>query len=281
MPTPPIDRTLKGLRARVTLWRGTGLKIALVPTMGALHEGHLALVREARARAKRVVVSIFVNPTQFAAGEDLDAYPRDEAGDIARLAEIGVDAVFAPDAGEMYRAGDATTINVKGPGSTLEAISRPHFFGGVATVVAKLLHAATPDMAIFGEKDYQQLLVIRKMVRDLMFPVEIVGCPTVREPDGLALSSRNAYLSKSERANAPRLYKALTTVADAIRGGMAADKAIALVRTSLTSAGFRIDYVQVRNAETLEPVQDFATEPMRVLAAGWLGKTRLIDNVAV
>ena len=282
MPTPPIDRTVKALRARVRLWRGSGLKVAMVPTMGALHDGHLTLVREAGSRGQRVVVSIFVNPTQFAPSEDLSTYPRDEVADVARLAELEVvDAVFMPTVKEMYADGAATTINVAGPGGALEAVSRPQFFGGVATVVAKLFHAATPDIAIFGEKDYQQLLVIRRMVADLMFPVEIVGYPTVREIDGLALSSRNAYLSESERVNAPRLYRALTVAAEAIRAGTPLDRALSKARTSIAAAGFLVDYVQARNAETLEPVQDLHKEKVRILAAGWLGKTRLIDNIAV
>ena len=281
MPTPPVDRTIKAMRARGTLWRGSGLKVALVPTMGALHEGHLALVREARRRAPRVVVSIFVNPAQFAPTEDYAAYPRDEAGDLAKLGSENVDAVFAPSVGEMYPEGAATAIAVGGPATELEAISRPQFFNGVATVVAKLLQACSPDIAVFGEKDYQQLLVVRRMVADLLFPVEIVGCPTVREVDGLAMSSRNAYLTEVERVKAPRLQKALKTAADAIRAGTAAETALSAARTSLAAAGFLVDYVKLRNAETLERVSNPKNEPMRILAAAWLGKTRLIDNVPV
>jgi pantoate--beta-alanine ligase len=269
------------MRARGTLWRGSGLKAALVPTMGALHEGHLALVREARRRAPRVVVSIFVNPAQFAPTEDYAAYPRDEAGDLAKLGNENVDAVFAPSVDEMYPDGAATAIAVGGPATELEAISRPQFFNGVATVVAKLLQACSPDFAVFGEKDYQQLLVVRRMVTDLLFPVEIVGCPTIREPDGLAMSSRNAYLTEGERVKAPRLQRALRTAADAIRAGAPAEAALSTARTSLAAAGFLVDYLKLRNADTLLRVANPKDEPMRILAAAWLGKTRLIDNVPV
>ena len=281
MPTPPVDRTISALRSRVKLWRSGGIKIALVPTMGALHAGHLALVGEARKRAGRVLASIFVNPKQFAPADDFDTYPRDEAADLAKLGESGVDAVFVPTAAEMYPEGFATSITVGGPTRDLETISRPQFFSGVATVVAKLLQIATPDFAVFGEKDYQQLLVIRRMAADLAFPIEIVAGPTVRENDGLALSSRNAYLTPPEREKAPRLYKALHDAATSIRGGMSGDTAIALAEGELTGFGFLVDYVALRNAVTLARVADQKKEPMRLLAAVWLGKTRLIDNVAV
>ncbi|HVY18981.1 MAG TPA: pantoate--beta-alanine ligase [Bauldia sp.] len=280
MPTPPIDRTIKAMRARITLWRGLGAKVALVPTMGALHAGHVALARAARERAGKVVVSIFVNPTQFGPAEDFDRYPRDEAGDLAKLADLA-DAVFAPTVAEMYPNGPGTLINVAGPSADLETISRPQFFGGVATVVAKLLQATTPDVALFGEKDYQQLLVVRRMVADLMFPVEIAGVPTIREPDGLALSSRNAYLSPGDRAKAPRLYAALQAAAEAIRYGTSSDVALQAAHSKLTAVGFMVDYVKMRNADTLASVEDETKEPKRILAAAWLGKTRLIDNVAV
>lgn len=280
MASPPVDHTIKALRSRVTLWRTTAQKIALVPTMGALHAGHIALVKEARKRAAKVIVSIFVNPTQFGPGEDFESYPRDEAADLAKLAEASVDAVFAPTVAEMYPDGCATTINVGGPAEDLEAISRPQFFSGVATIVAKLLQSASPDFALFGEKDYQQLLVIRRMVTDLAFPVEIVGIPTIRETDGLALSSRNAYLSEAERVTAPRLNAALRVAAEAIRSGGSADTAISIARSKLTGAGFKVDYMRLRNANTLEPVKE-PTERRRLLVAAWLGKTRLIDNVGV
>lgn len=280
MPTPPVDRTIKALRSRITLWRGTGQKVALIPTMGALHEGHLALVRDARKRAGRVLVSIFVNPAQFGPKEDFKSYPRDEASDLAKLGE-NADAVFAPSVEEMYPPGFATTINVAGPGMDLETVTRPQFFGGVATIVAKLLYAATPDVAMFGEKDYQQLLVIKRMVADLAFPTEIVGLPTVREPDGLALSSRNAYLTEAERAKAPRLHAALQSAAEAIRLGTPADDALSSAQGKLTAIGFMVDYMRLRNADTLVRVVDDFKEPKRLLAAAWLGKTRLIDNVPV
>ncbi|MCR4282709.1 MAG: pantoate--beta-alanine ligase [Bauldia sp.] len=281
MPTPPVDRTISALRARVRLWRSGGIRIALVPTMGALHAGHLALVSAARKHAGRVVASIFVNPRQFAPSEDFASYPRDEAADLAKLGEAGADAVFVPSADDIYPVGFATSIAVGGPGRDLEAITRPHFFGGVATLVAKLFQIATPDVALFGEKDYQQLLVIRRMVADLAFPIEIVAHPTVREPDGLALSSRNAYLTAQEREKAPRLYNALQEASVAIRGGMSGDAAVAFAEGELTGLGFLVDYLKLRNAETLARVSDPKSEPMRLLVAAWLGKTRLIDNISV
>jgi pantoate--beta-alanine ligase len=278
----PVDRTIAALRARLALWRGTGAKpIALVPTMGALHAGHLSIVREARKRAGRVLVSIFVNPKQFAPNEDFRTYPRDQAADLAKLGDNGADAVFAPTVDEMYPPGFATSVDVGGPALDLEATTRPHFFGGVATVVTKLFVAATPDIALFGEKDYQQLLVIRRMVADLALPIEIVGYPTVREQDGLALSSRNAYLTPTDRAKAPGLYKALQNASVAIRSGMAGHVATTIAEEELTKQGFLVDYVKVRNAETLARVTDPRAEPMRLLAAVWLGKTRLIDNIEV
>ena len=280
MQSPPVDRTISALRSRIALWRGARQRIALVPTMGALHEGHISLVRAARLRAARVVVSIFVNPTQFAAGEDFGTYPRTEAADLAKLADVGIDAVFAPAVEEMYPPGFATKITVGGPAEDLESVSRPHFFSGVTTVVARLLSVATPDVALFGEKDYQQLLVVRRMAADLGMPVEIDGVPIVREADGLAMSSRNAYLSQSERALAPALYSALAEAAEGIRGGKSAEKVINGARTRMTSAGFRIDYLRLRNADTLKEAKN-SDEPKRLLAAVWLGKTRLIDNVAV
>ena len=281
MSALPVDRTISALRARLRLWRAPGSKpIVLVPTMGALHAGHLAIVRGGLKRG-RVVVSIFVNPKQFGPNEDFKTYPRDESADLAKLADNGADAVFAPSVEEMYPPGFATTIAVGGPAHDLEAITRPHFFGGVATVVAKLLIAALPDVAVFGEKDYQQLLVIRRMVTDLGLPIEIVGHPTIREPDGLALSSRNAYLSAADRAKAPALHAALQKAAAAIRAGTPQADATADAEAELTRAGFLVDYVKVRNADTLERVVDPRVEPMRILLAAWLGKTRLIDNIAV
>jgi pantoate--beta-alanine ligase len=282
MPSSPtIFRTVDDLRETLAGWRRDGLRVAMVPTMGALHEGHLDLVRAARAQADRVVVSIFVNPTQFGPKEDFSAYPRTEAGDVEKLATLGVEAVFAPNAAEMYPEGFATTISVAGPALGLETDFRPHFFAGVATVVGKLLIAAMPDIAVFGEKDYQQLMVVRRLVRDLRLPTEIVGLPTVREADGLALSSRNAYLSADERRLATTIARVMREAADAIRGGGAIEPALSAGRAELEAAGFRVDYLVLRNADTLAEIVDPEAEPRRMLAAAWLGKTRLIDNIAV
>jgi pantoate--beta-alanine ligase len=281
MPAPPVDRSVAALRSRVGGWRSEGARVALVPTMGALHAGHTALIEAARRSADRTVVSIFVNPTQFGANEDYGRYPRDEAADRALLAAAGVEAVFAPPVGEMYPAGAATAITVGGPALGLESDFRPQLFGGVATAVARLLMVCQPDAAIFGEKDYQQLLVIRRMVSDLAIPVDIVGHPTVRGEDGLAHSSRNAYLSAGERRTAPRLYRALREAAEAMRAGATPQVATAAVERDLAAAGFAIDYVALRHAGTLAPVADPTSEPIRLLAAARLGATRLIDNVAV
>ncbi len=277
----PVERTVADLRRRVSGWRTAGQTIALVPTMGALHEGHLALVRAARQEAERVIVSIFVNPTQFGPNEDLDAYPRNEAADLARLAPLDVDAVFAPSAREMYPDGPMTSIAVGGPSVGLESDFRPHHFHGVATIVAKLLLACLPDVAVFGEKDYQQLLVVRRLVRDLDIPVRIVGVPTIREPDGLALSSRNAYLTPQERAIAPELHDTLEKAAAAIRSGTLAVTALAEARAHLEGLGFDVDYVELRDADTLAAVTDRQSERLRLLVAARLGRTRLIDNIAV
>lgn len=279
--SPTIHRTVDDLRTAVSQWRREGLRIGMVPTMGALHSGHMELVRAARERADRIIVTIFVNPTQFAPTEDFGAYPRTETSDVAKLAELGVEAVFAPNANEMYPAGYATTVSLAGPALGLETDFRPHFFSGVATVVSKLLIAGFPDVAIFGEKDYQQLMVVRQMVRDLRLPTEIIGLPTIREADGLALSSRNAYLSPEERQTATAISRVMRQAAEAIRAGGPVEAALTEGRTALTEAGFRVDYLVVRNAETLAELADAAVEPRRMLAAAWLGKTRLIDNIAV
>jgi len=255
-------------------------RIGLVPTMGAIHDGHLALVREAKRTCARAVATLFVNPRQFAPSEDLGAYPRDEAGDAAKLAGAGCDLLFAPETNKMYGPGFATAVSVAGLTAGLCGPFRPGHFEGVATIVAKLLIQAMPDAAYFGEKDYQQLLVVRRMARDLDLPVEIVGVPTVRAPDGLALSSRNAYLTPSERAVAPALHRTLAETAERLADGttLAADE-IARALIALGRAGFhKIDYVAVCDAETLAPIER-VTAPARVLAAAWLGKARLIDNL--
>jgi pantoate--beta-alanine ligase len=269
------------LRRALAGWRRAGERVALVPTMGALHEGHLALVRLARTEAEKVVVSIFVNPTQFAPNEDFSAYPRTLDEDLTKLAGLA-DLVFTPAADEMYPPGSATTVSVAGPATVgLEDRFRPTHFAGVATVVAKLLVQALPDVAIFGEKDFQQLKVIARMARDLHLPVSIRGGVTEREPDGLALSSRNRYLSPAERARAPRLHRALQQGAAAIRAGAAPNTAAAEAAAALAAAGFAVDYVAARDAGTLEPVASPAAGPVRLLAAARLGRTRLIDNIAV
>jgi pantoate--beta-alanine ligase len=249
--------------------------------MGALHRGHLELVRLARARCRRALVSIFVNPTQFAPHEDFERYPRDEAGDFDRLAEVGCDLVWAPDRSEMYPEGFATRVVPDGAAEGLEGECRPHFFTGVATVCCKLFTQVAPDIAVFGEKDYQQLCVVRQLVRDLDLPLDIVGLPTVREPEGLALSSRNAYLSAEERRTAPLLHRVIADVARAVSQRRDTATAVAEGRAALEAAGFEVDYLEVRDAETLRPAASGRGRPLRVLAAAWLGKTRLIDNVPV
>ena len=266
-PSPRIVRTVRELRALTAQWHAEGLKVAMVPTMGALHAGHLALAEAGRQRAERIVVSIFVNPTQFAPTEDFSAYPRTEASDVAKLATLGVEAVFAPNALEMYPAGHATTVSLSGPAIGLETDFRPHFFAGVATVVAKLLIAGFPDFAMFGEKDYQQLLVVRRMVADLRLPTEIVGMPTIREADGLAMSSRNAYLSAEERATAVGLSATLRDVAAAIRAGTDPAEATGAGVEALRAIGFRPDYLALRNADTLAEPSGADGEPLRLLAA--------------
>lgn len=279
----PIVRTVADLRARVAAWKAAGDRVGLVPTMGALHEGHLSLVRLARTRAHRVVASVFVNPTQFAPNEDFDAYPRSEARDAELLESAGCDLLFAPDVGEMYPDGFATTITVSGVSEPLDGQARPGHFAGVATVVAKLLNQAQPHVAVFGEKDYQQLQVIRRLVRDLDLPVEIVGGPTARAEDGLALSSRNAYLSPEERLVAARLNQVLREAVAALNAGERVDAVETRAVDALTAAGYaRVDYVEVRDAADLSRIGPGpADRPARILAAAVLGRTRLIDNMAV
>jgi pantoate--beta-alanine ligase len=336
-PRLRVVRTVPALRAAVGQWRKRGERIALVPTMGALHAGHLALVRAARRRARRLVVSIFVNPAQFAPHEDFASYPRTFDTDLAALSELAVDLIWAPPVAVMYPPGFATRIVPEGPAAVgLEDKFRPHFFGGVTTVVGKLLIQCAPDFAMFGEKDYQQLKVVTRLAKDLDLPLKIVGVPTVRERDGLALSSRNAYLSATERAAAPALHRVLTDCADRIariaredgrerpygaredgrerpygaredgrerpygaredgrerpygarEDGRERPYGELLARVldeggaAIERAGFTLDYLEARNADTLEPVTSAKAGPLRLLVAARIGKTRLIDNVAV
>ncbi|MFN3745216.1 MAG: pantoate--beta-alanine ligase [Hyphomicrobiaceae bacterium] len=283
MPTTPIpvSATVADLRLRVRTWRSEGRRIGLVPTMGALHEGHISLVRIARETCDRVVTSIFVNPTQFAPHEDFSTYPRTFDDDLAKLAAAECHLVWAPTAQEMYPEGFATRVAPAGAADGLETDFRPHFFGGVATVCTKLFQQVTPDIAVFGEKDFQQLAVIRQIVRDLNMPLAIVGAPTVREADGLAMSSRNRYLSPDERRTAPLIHQVILEVAAAVRAGEPAGALCIDAANKLTAAGFaKVDYVAVRDAATLGPY-DPTRGAGRVLAAAWLGTTRLIDNIAI
>ena len=276
-----IIREIDALRRAVAEIREDGGTLALVPTMGALHAGHMALVAEAQRHAYHVAASIFVNPTQFGANEDFSRYPRQEAEDAAKLRAAGCALLWAPSVAVMYPAGHATSIRVSGVSETLEGAHRPGHFDGVATVVAKLFGQVQPDVALFGEKDFQQLAVIRKMVRDLDLAVRIVGVPTQRDADGVALSSRNAYLSEEERVAARTLPRALLEAAQAMRDGEAAGDVLERARAQLRAAGFDpIDYVALADAETLAPVEGLA-RPARLLAAAKLGRTRLIDNLAV
>ena len=279
--TLEVVRDVASLRAKVREWRWQDETVGLIPTMGALHDGHLALVKAALDSCDHAVTTIFVNPTQFAPNEDFEAYPRDEADDLSILQALSADVAFVPPVEEMYADGFSTSVAVSGLTEGLCGATRPHFFGGVATVVSKLLLQALPDKAFFGEKDYQQLQVVTRMARDLDIPVEIVGVPTVREADGLAMSSRNWYLSPEERAAAPALYKVLCDIAAKLSAGQTSAAAIAEGRTVLEAAGFGpIDYIEVCDASSLEPLET-ADRPARVLAAAHLGRTRLIDNVAV
>ena len=281
--TPQLDivRTVSSLRAHVGAWRADGATVALVPTMGAMHDGHLSLVRRACELADRTLVTLFVNPTQFGPNEDFAVYPRDEAGDAAQVAKLGANLLFAPEVAEMYPDGAVTRVTVPGLGDILEGEFRPGFFTGVATIVTKLLLQTLPDVALFGEKDFQQLQVIKRLVRDLDIPVTIAGCPTVREPDGLALSSRNAYLSNDERTAAPALHQAICGVAQrAAHGADPQEAADEAVRAVLAAGFSSVDYLTLRDAETLEAWPGLE-RPGRVVTAARLGKTRLIDNVPV
>ncbi len=279
----PIVRDVATLRQRVAELRATErAEIGLVPTMGALHQGHMALVRAARDSGARPVATLFVNPKQFERPDDLDIYPRGEAEDAAMLAAEGCALLFAPEVSEIYPGGFSTSIHVGGISEPMEGASRPGHFQGVATVVAKLLLQCLPDRAYFGEKDFQQLQTVRRMVRDLDIPVEIVGVETVREPDGLALSSRNRNLTQTQRMIAPALAQVLFEAAERLSEGVAAAPVLARGKQRLLEAGFhRVDYLELREAATLAPLERVNERPARLLTAAWLGHTRLIDNVAV
>jgi pantoate--beta-alanine ligase len=280
MRRPTVVRTLKALdRATEAFAPAT---VALVPTMGALHNGHLSLVRRARRHARRVIVSIFVNPAQFSPHEDLATYPRTWDADLAALADEGVDLVWAPSVGVMYPDGFVTRVTPEGPAKAgLEDSFRPHFFSGVATVVAKLFLQCRPDVAIFGEKDFQQLKVVTRLARDFDLRLKVIGAPIVREPDGLAMSSRNAYLTPAERAVAPVLHRTLQDCARRISGGSPLKRVLADGRKTIAAAGFVLDYLEARHADTLAPVRARGDGPIRLLVAARLGKTRLIDNHGV
>ncbi|MEO8177085.1 MAG: pantoate--beta-alanine ligase [Sphingomicrobium sp.] len=276
-----IIRRLEQLGLALGGLRGGGEKLAAVPTMGALHAGHMALVAEARARAERVVATIFVNPLQFGAGEDLDRYPRQEAADVEMLCHAGCDLLWLPAVSDIYPTDIATKIQVTGLSERWEGAARPGHFDGVATVVAKLILTIRPDLSLFGEKDFQQLAVVRRMVTDLGLGGEIVGVATVRDADGLALSSRNAYLSPDQRQQALALPSALNAARDAIRSGAAPAPTLAAAKKNMLDAGFsKIDYFALVNAATLEPL-DAPSGTMRLIAAAAIGSTRLIDNIAV
>ncbi len=278
--SPIVVRSIADVRALVAGWRAQGLRVALVPTMGALHAGHVSLVEIARRQADRVVVSIFVNPTQFAPTEDFSKYPRTFEADLEKLSAIGAEAVYAPPVEAMYPPGAATTVSVAGPATAgLEDVTRPFHFAGVATIVAKLFTQVGPDVAVFGEKDFQQLAVVRRMAADLDLAVEVIGAPTVREADGLAMSSRNVYLSADERATAPALHRILQEAVAALGKGLTAEMALAEARTAIAAAGFDLDYLDLRAADDLGPPRPGV--PWRLLVAAMLGKTRLIDNIAV
>ncbi|MFT0861046.1 pantoate--beta-alanine ligase [Ancylobacter sp. G4_0304] len=280
-PNVAVVHTVADLRAQVGAWRKAGKSVALVPTMGALHAGHVALMEAARRQADMVVLSIFVNPTQFAPTEDLSRYPRTLEADLAKAQGAGVALAFVPSAADMYPDGFCTTISLAGPALGLETDFRPTHFAGVATVVAKLLIQVAPDIALFGEKDYQQLAVVSQLARDIDLPVTIQGVQTVREADGLALSSRNVYLSPTERATAPVLHRALTQAAKAIAEGAQPAAAVETARVQVTAAGFALDYLELRHARTLAPVASVTEGPLRLLVAARIGTTRLIDNIPV
>ena len=277
-----IARTVPALRRALESLRARKATTALVPTMGALHDGHVSLIRLAKRRAKKVIVSIFVNPTQFAPTEDFGSYPRTWKADLAKLTAEGVDLIWNPDVKTMYPEGFATKILTEGPATAgLEDRFRPHFFGGVATVVGKLFTQCRPDVAIFGEKDFQQLRVVARMAADLDLGVKVIGSKTVRERDGLAMSSRNVYLSQEERRAAPELYRAMKESAARLRAGEDIETAMEGGAAAIAAAGFVLDYFEARHAETLAPIASMKDGPTRILVAAKIGNTRLIDNIAV
>jgi pantoate--beta-alanine ligase len=279
---PMIVRTVPVLRRALDSLRSRKATVALVPTMGALHDGHVSLVQQAKRRAKRVVVSIFVNPTQFAPHEDFGSYPRTWKEDLKKLTAEGVDVLWNPDVKAMYPDGFATRIVPEGPATVgLEDRFRPHFFGGVATVVGKLFTQVRPDFAIFGEKDFQQLRVVTRMANDLDLGVKVIGSKTVRERDGLAMSSRNVYLTADERRVATELFRAMKESAKRLKAGEEIEAAMAAGSTIITAAGFELDYFELRHADTLAPVSSLEDGPLRILVAAKIGATRLIDNIGV
>jgi pantoate--beta-alanine ligase len=279
---PMIVRTIPALRRALDRLRSRKATVALVPTMGALHDGHVSLVRLAKRRGAKVIVSIFVNPAQFAPTEDFSSYPRTWNDDVAKLVAEKVDLIWNPDVKTMYPDGFATRILTEGPATAgLEDRFRPHFFGGVTTVVGKLFTQCRPDLAVFGEKDFQQLQVVTRMARDLDLGVKVTGSRTIREADGLAMSSRNVYLSPEERRVAPTLYRAMKESAGRLRAGDDVAAAMAKGAEMVVAAGFSLDYFELRHAETLAPVASPKDRPMRILVAAKIGKTRLIDNIGV
>ena len=276
-----VIRTSAELRDKVAAWKRSGMLVGVVPTMGALHDGHLSLARAAREQSDRVIVTIFVNPMQFNNADDLAKYPRDEAHDLALLDAEGVDVLFAPGVDEVYPAGFASKVSVAGVSEPLEGAMRPGHFDGVATVVSKLFGMTQAGRAFFGEKDWQQLQVVQRLVEDLNIPVRVMGCPTIREPDGLAMSSRNVRLSAEERAAAPVLYAQMQQAAQAIREGADAGAALATAKAAILAGGFReVEYLELRSIDGFQQVSDLSV-PARLLAAAWMGDVRLIDNIAV
>jgi len=278
----PIAHDLVSLRTQLAAWRQAGETIVLVPTMGALHAGHISLVHAGKNHGSKIVMSIFVNPAQFAPSEDLSTYPRSLEEDVAKFTEAGGDLVFAPDVETMYPLGFVTTVVPAGPATAgLEDRFRPTHFAGVATIVAKLFNQCRPDAAVFGEKDYQQLKMLTCLARDLDFETKIIAAPIVREADGLALSSRNVYLSPDERQRAPALHRALTECAETMLGTSTVEAALSVANDVVRRAGFVIDYIEARHAETLAPITSLEQEPVRLLAAARIGRTRLIDNIDI